>query len=142
MSDKKTIPSILYVDYYQDSRDLMPYLLAAGGRNYDVSAFSSVGEALSAMSSHSFDVVILEYFMPEMRGEQACRLVRQINPHIPIIVYGALPERVVSVSTLAAGADVYLEKPRDLEAIPEAVEILLGNDEERTNVPGEFRRAG
>jgi DNA-binding response OmpR family regulator len=77
-----------------------------------------------------------------MRGEQACRLVRQINPHVPIIVYGALPARVVSVSTLAAGADVYLEKPRDLEAIPEAVEILLGNDEEGMDAHGQFRRAG
>ena len=125
MSDKETTPSILYVDYYEDSREMMPLLLAAGGKNYDVSAFSSVAEALAAVSSRSFDVVILEYFMPEMRGEQLCRLVRQINPNIPIIVYGALPARVVSVSTLAAGADVYLEKPRDLDAIPEAIELLL-----------------
>ena len=137
MPDKKTTPNILYIDYYQDSREMMPHLLAAGGRNYDVSTISSVGEALAAMSSRNFDVVILEYFMPEMRGEQFCRLARQIDPDIPIIVYGALPARFVSVSTLAAGADVYLEKPRDLDAIPEAIELLLQiapDDRQRDNL--------
>ena len=62
---------------------------------------------------HSFDMLITDYMMPEMRGDELCRLVRQQsrdNP-LPIIIISAFDDQDLILHFFKSGATDYLHKP-------------------------------
>ncbi len=60
---------------YPRHRPTDPVLTAASG-----------GEGLELASKHSVDVVILDYFMPEMNGQEVAIEMRRLRPQAPIIM--------------------------------------------------------
>lgn len=58
-----------------------------------------------------YDLVILDLMLPGIDGLEACRLIRQVNPQIPILMLTALGTVDDKVSGLKSGADDYLVKP-------------------------------
>lgn len=59
------------------------------------------------------DMVITDYMMPKMKGDELCRELRQIETlkHVPIIFLSAVPEKEKILSMFRAGAYDYLMKP-------------------------------
>ncbi|MGA8212125.1 MAG: response regulator [Candidatus Sulfotelmatobacter sp.] len=53
---------------------------------YTVLTASSGGKGLEMASIHSVDVVILDYFMPAMNGQQVAIEMRRLRPQAPIIL--------------------------------------------------------
>jgi CheY-like chemotaxis protein len=53
---------------------------------YTVLTASSGGKGLELASIHSVDVVILDYFMPAMNGQQVAMEMRRLRPQAPIIL--------------------------------------------------------
>ena len=53
---------------------------------YTVLTASSGGKGLEMASIHSVDVVILDYFMPAMNGQQVAMEMRRLRPLAPIIL--------------------------------------------------------
>jgi two-component system cell cycle sensor histidine kinase/response regulator CckA len=59
---------------------------------------SSGPKGLELASIHSVDVVIVDYFMPEMNGHQVAIEMRRIRPEAPIIMLSGsvdVPEQVL-----------------------------------------------
>jgi signal transduction histidine kinase/ActR/RegA family two-component response regulator len=83
-------------------------------------------EALRALSTERFDVVLMDMQMPKMDGVQATEHIRAgrvegCPPDLPVIALTAHAIRGDRERFLAAGLDDYLPKPFD----PEAVENIL-----------------
>jgi CheY-like chemotaxis protein len=53
---------------------------------YCVLTAASGGKGLELASKHSVDVVILDYFMPEMNGQEVAIEMRRLRPQAPIIM--------------------------------------------------------
>ena len=53
---------------------------------YTVLTAPSGGKGLELASIHSVDVVIVDYFMPEMNGQQVAIEMRRLRPQAPIIM--------------------------------------------------------
>jgi len=53
---------------------------------YTVLTAASGGEGLELASMHSVDVVIVDYFMPEMNGQEVAIEMRRVRPLAPIIL--------------------------------------------------------
>jgi len=53
---------------------------------YSVLTAASGGKGLELASKHSVDVVILDYFMPEMNGQEVAIEMRRLRPQAPIIM--------------------------------------------------------
>jgi CheY-like chemotaxis protein len=53
---------------------------------YSVLTAASGGKGLELASKHSVDVVILDYFMPEMNGQEVAIEMRRLKPQAPIIM--------------------------------------------------------
>ena len=53
---------------------------------YTVLTAPSGGKALELASIHSVDLVVLDYFMPEMDGQELAVRMKRLRPQLPIIM--------------------------------------------------------
>jgi phosphoserine phosphatase RsbU/P len=71
---------------------------------------ASLVEAMSAIASENFGVILLEFFLPDGAGLANIALLQEAAPHIPIIVLGAEDDEAIAVEAVHAGAQDYLVK--------------------------------
>ena len=81
-----------------------------GSNNYDIVTAATGREAMSMISSHCPDLVILDLGLPDMDGMEIIRSVREWSC-LPIIVVSARMHERDKVLALDAGADDYITKP-------------------------------
>lgn len=92
---------------------------------------SSADEALERCDEHTYDVVILDFMMPEMNGIELLARIRRRQPFIrSIIISGKLDRRrderdIARELRDAVEADAYLHKPISNDTLVEAVKGLL-----------------
>ena len=86
-------------------------------------------EAIAALESQSFDVVLMDLQMPEMDGFQATLAIRLAEAgtsrHIPIIALTAHAMKEDRDRCLNAGMDDYISKPIELARLRQAIEGCL-----------------
>ena len=94
-----------------------------------VLAASNGIEAIQIIENFSgtLDLILTDYMMPEMRGDEVCKLVRQKPKldQVPILVVSAFNEKDLILSFFKAGATDYLCKPFIEEELIARVEIHL-----------------
>ena len=95
------------------NRQLIFEILEKHGHSVEV--VSEGGQALSALQSAHFDLVLMDIQMPVMDGFEATAAIRKIEKktgtHIPIVALTAHVMRGDRERCLAAGMDSYLSKP-------------------------------
>ena len=83
-------------------------------------------EALDIITSHDFDLVVLDLMLPgELDGFAVCREIRKRKIDIPIIMVTARESIEDRVKGLDAGADDYLPKPFSLAEFMARVRALV-----------------
>ncbi|HGG60714.1 MAG TPA: response regulator transcription factor [Gammaproteobacteria bacterium] len=97
----------------EDDRDqarLIQSWLQEEGHHVDI--FHSGKDILHALRSESFDLLILDWLMPDMDGFEVLKWARQYYDwRVPIIFATRLDSEEDIVKALDAGADDYIEKP-------------------------------
>lgn len=81
---------------------------------YAVSHFARGEEALQALRVERCDLIILDLMLPGIDGFQVCKLMRELDSRVPILMLTARSEDVDRVNGLESGADDYLTKPFNL----------------------------
>ena len=99
---------VLIVEDEQSISNFISTVLSAN--NYDTLTASGGEEALSMITSHCPDLIILDLGLPDMDGMDILRSVRSWS-NLPVIVVSARTHEHDKVSALDAGADDYIEKP-------------------------------
>jgi CheY-like chemotaxis protein len=119
-------PRILVVEDNRDSREMVRTLLSESGNGYEVTAVEIAAEALELDGKRPFDLYILDIWLPGMDGLGLCRRLRERGRKQPIIFFSAMVQTTDRDYVLAAGADEFLVKPRDLDNFLPTIERLLG----------------
>lgn len=72
-------------------------------------------EALQMLEDRLFDLVILDGFMPNLDGLEACRRIKADprTAHIPVILLSARSHQSDGTDARQAGATAYITKPFD-----------------------------
>ena len=82
-------------------------------------------EALSALSSKRFDLILMDVHMPEMNGLDATRAIRakenEAGDHVPIIAMTAAAMSGDREQCLAAGLDGYISKPISISKLVDLI---------------------
>jgi CheY-like chemotaxis protein len=76
--------ALLCIDDDQDVLECEKAFLETFG--YTVMTASSGREGLQLASLHSFDVVIVDYCMPEMDGQELAIAMKRLRPRAPVIL--------------------------------------------------------
>jgi len=85
---------------------------------------ATTGEEALGMMGRGFDLLILDLMLPDMDGEEICRLVRK-DSDVPIIMLTAKSAEDDRVKGLGIGADDYVVKPFSPRELVARVNALL-----------------
>lgn len=113
---------ILVVDDEWNMRNLLRIYLTKNG--YHVTEAKNGQEALTLVSNHVFDVIILDIMMPDMDGWEVCKKIRETKK-TPILMLTARTETKDKVHGLNVGADDYLVKPFEPDELIARVFALI-----------------
>ncbi|MEO8179540.1 MAG: hybrid sensor histidine kinase/response regulator [Deltaproteobacteria bacterium] len=114
---------ILLVDDDPAVRTAMSTLLRS--RGFTTSTAADGEAALSAVRYALPDVVLTDVQMPRMNGAELCQRLREIDPDLPVIVVTGHSSMQSVVGILRAGAEDYLFKPFESDALFWCVERAL-----------------
>jgi len=93
---------------------------------YETVGFSSANEALGALRTQSFDLLLTDMMMPEMDGITLLRNAFEIDPNLVGIVMTGHGTIGTAVEALKAGALDYILKPFKLSAVLPVLARALG----------------
>jgi CheY-like chemotaxis protein len=113
--------AILLVDDHPAVRNGVGDVLRDAG--YKVSEAGSGSEALTLLERSAFDLLIVDYLLPEMKGDAIARLARQRWPALRIAFLSGYAE-FLSL-TGKAGADTLIPKPISSDDLCKAVAGVL-----------------
>jgi CheY-like chemotaxis protein len=92
---------------------------------HEVEVVGGAEEALAAFGRSSFDLTLLDYEMPNMKGDQLAIALKTIAPHHPIIMFTGYAEAVTTSGSPLKAVDLVLGKPFHLEELRRALARLL-----------------
>ncbi len=120
---------ILYIEDNPDNRMLVRRVLQAEG--YDVIEASDGHTGLQLAAEAQPDLILMDINLPELDGYEVTARMKQLPriSHVPIIAVTANVMKGDREKTLAAGCDGYIQKPIDIDLLPEQIERFL----KRTN---------
>jgi putative nucleotidyltransferase with HDIG domain len=82
-------------------------------------------EALDLLVFESFNAMISDHNMPGMSGLELLKLVRERHPHVAFIMATGVDDVRLGVQAMKEGADDYLVKPLNFEAMMVSVDRVL-----------------
>ena len=81
--------------------------------------------ALALFEPGRFNLVITDYSMPDMKGDELAMLIRQREPDQAIIMASGLAGEQNDLGQLTVNVDAVLNKPFSLAELREAVALVL-----------------
>jgi CheY-like chemotaxis protein len=125
------VPSIpagsvaLVIDDEEAVRALATNVLSRAGMRVLVEADGKSGVELFQQYNRIVSAVILDLTMPVMTGEVALPLIKQINPHVPVILSTGFDGREAERRFPGLKPQGFLQKPYTNERLVEAVAATL-----------------
>jgi two-component system cell cycle response regulator DivK len=117
--------SILYVEDNLENRILILRVLNAEG--YGVDFAENATEALEAVRNNEYSLILMDINLPDIDGYTLTSKLRRNSrlQNIPIIALTANVMKGDREKSLEAGCDGYIQKPIDVDALPQQIEAFL-----------------
>jgi CheY-like chemotaxis protein len=115
---------ILYAENNEDACLMLSILLGYSG--IDVLPARTIAEAIREATNNEFDAYLLDNRFMDGSGEELCRQLLEMNPHVPVVFYSGDGGSIDKKKGLAAGAGAYLVKPQIDTIAPTILRLVDG----------------
>ena len=119
--------SILCID--DDPRVLDLYKALLGAKGYTVLTAPDGPTGLAITRKYSISVVVLEFRMPGLDGNQVAQVLMQEHPKLPVVICSGFSDEIPE--SLKWFADAVLEKGDGPDILVSAIDKLIGSDPKR-----------
>jgi DNA-binding response OmpR family regulator len=117
------VERILIIEDDRATRKALKQLFEPDGYSVETAENGAAGLALFRSSRPNF--VILDLRLPQVRGQDVCRLIRQESEDVPILILTGSADEVDRVLLLELGADDYVIKPFSPKELRARVRAVL-----------------
>ena len=93
---------------------------------HDVQIANDGTAALGVFETGRFDLVITDYLMPEMKGDELVSRIKRTKPEQRIILVTAFAEDFMAFGKPTGGVNYVLNKPFSLEELRVAITDVMG----------------
>ncbi|HSV61777.1 MAG TPA: response regulator, partial [Chthoniobacterales bacterium] len=121
------LPKVLVIDDEMGPRESLRMLLKP---NYQVHTADSVDAGIKLLKEKQPDAVITDIRMPGASGIEGLRRIREIDPHVAVIMLTGFGALETAQEALRLGANDYINKPFDAREMRE----VISRNVERTRV--------
>ena len=112
------LPQVLVIDDEMGPRESLRMLLKPA---YHVHTADSVERGLQLLSEKKPDAIVMDIRMPGMTGIEGLRRIRQIDPHLSVIMLTGFGALETAKEALRLGANDYISKPFDAREMREVI---------------------
>jgi DNA-binding response OmpR family regulator len=119
---------ILCAEGHEDTCLLVSYILESAG--YEVTTVDDMTRGLAIARSTIFTLYLISDKLTEGTGIELCEKVREFDRDTPILFWSARVYERDRQRVLDAGANVFLRKPCDYDAIPAIVFKLIDESQQ------------
>src|SRR5437762_10104023 len=127
MSASAELPKILVIDDEIGPRESLRMLLKP---DYNVQTPDNVEAGLKLLKEKQHDTIVMDIRMPGMTGIEGLRKIREIDPHLSVIMLTGFGALDTAKEALRLGANDYISKPFDAGEMRQ----VIGRNVERTRV--------
>jgi len=106
---------ILLVDDDIELLDVTRLLMQEKNQEFEIVVADSVQNALQKLEKENFDVVIVDYLMPDSTGLDLLQAVRSSGDDVGFIMWTGHSSEDIAIKSLNLGADYYLVKGGDIK---------------------------
>ena len=92
---------------------------------HTVTIADSMSDGLNLFSNKMYDIVVSDVMLPDGSGFDLCRIIRENNETIPILMLTALGDTDDKLEGFDSGVDDYMVKPFDFRELNARINILL-----------------
>jgi two-component system cell cycle response regulator DivK len=117
--------TILYVEDNRENRLLIRRVLQAEG--YTVLEAANANQTIAQVNAQSIDLILMDINLPEIDGytlTSRLKLLPKMH-QVPVIALTANVMKGDRERTLEAGCDGYIQKPIDVDKIPQQIKYFL-----------------
>ena len=118
---QSTLKRVLCVEDDHDTCDVLHFVMS----DYEFQAVHNIGAAVDLIADRPFDIYVLDNWLPDGSGIELCKHIRNLDATTPIVFTSAIGQRKDIDLAMEAGANRYLVKPYEPDALLSAVKELL-----------------
>jgi len=120
MSAAPLVPCrILVVDDEPFVCDAVKMMLTFDG--HEVETASNGKEALAKFENGKYDLIITDFSMPNMKGDELAAAIKSKSPKQPVVMITAYAEMLQAAGNSLAGVDLVISKPFLLDNLRDAI---------------------
>jgi signal transduction histidine kinase len=134
MTAANEVPQVLVIDDEIGPRESLRMLLKP---NYQVHTADCVEAGLKLLKEKQPDTIVMDIRMPGMNGIEGLRKIREIDPHLSVIMLTGFGALETAKEALRHGANDYISKPFDTGEMRD----VIGRNVERTRLHRTSERA-
>jgi signal transduction histidine kinase len=127
MTATSDLPEILVIDDEMGPRESLRMLLKP---DYNVHTADNVEAGIKLLKEKQPDTIVMDIRMPGMTGIEGLRKIREIDPHLSVIMLTGFGALETAKEALRLGANDYISKPFDAGEMRQ----VIGRNVERTRV--------
>ncbi len=124
-SSMKSMTRVLVADDHAVVRAGLRQFLEEDRSIQEIGEAATGGETLDQLRAGSWDLVILDIYMPDRSGLDILKQIQSSYPDTKVLIISGLPERQYALNAIKAGASGYLAKDSAPEELLKAVHTVL-----------------